>query len=169
MNKLRFCPCRAWNVIWSLTQGVVRFAHLPWAGRKPSFFGFDWAFSPLSLIWSAPSARREPHYFQSVAFTQSAPSARRGRMCLFSDSTCETWVIYRTPLNGLAPLEHSLLHHLCNPQKITCIIFENLFGPYFLPHQSHSPLCSFFGWKSDLENLIQIWCNLLFSYYYAVP
>ena len=22
-----------------------------------------------------------------------------------------------------------------NPQKITCIIFENLFGPYFLPHQ----------------------------------
>ena len=24
-----------------------------------------------------------------------------------------------------------------NPQKITCIIFENLFGPYFLPHQSH--------------------------------
>ena len=25
-----------------------------------------------------------------------------------------------------------------NPQKITCIIFENLFGPYFLPHQSHS-------------------------------
>ena len=27
---------------------------------------------------------------------------------------------------------------LCNPQKITCIIFENLFGPYFLPHQSHS-------------------------------
>ena len=27
---------------------------------------------------------------------------------------------------------------LCNPQKITCIIFENLFGPYFLPHQSQS-------------------------------
>ncbi|MDD7727008.1 MAG: hypothetical protein PUJ30_03810, partial [Bacteroidales bacterium] len=25
-----------------------------------------------------------------------------------------------------------------NPQKLTCIIFENLFGPYFLPHQSHS-------------------------------
>ena len=25
-----------------------------------------------------------------------------------------------------------------NPQKITCIIFENLFGPYFLPHQSHN-------------------------------
>ena len=25
-----------------------------------------------------------------------------------------------------------------NPQKITRIIFENLFGPYFLPHQSHS-------------------------------
>ena len=25
-----------------------------------------------------------------------------------------------------------------NPQKITCIIFETLFGPYFLPHQSHS-------------------------------
>ena len=25
-----------------------------------------------------------------------------------------------------------------NPQKIICIIFENLFGPYFLPHQSHS-------------------------------
>ena len=24
-----------------------------------------------------------------------------------------------------------------NPQKITCIIFENLFGPYFFPHQSH--------------------------------
>ena len=27
---------------------------------------------------------------------------------------------------------------LSNPQKISCIIFENLFGPYFLPHQSHS-------------------------------
>ena len=27
---------------------------------------------------------------------------------------------------------------LSNPQIITCIIFENLFGPYFLPHQSHS-------------------------------
>ena len=27
---------------------------------------------------------------------------------------------------------------LSNPQKITCIIFETLFGPYFLPHQSHS-------------------------------
>ena len=26
---------------------------------------------------------------------------------------------------------------LSNSQKITCIIFENLFGPYFLPHQSH--------------------------------
>ena len=25
-----------------------------------------------------------------------------------------------------------------NPQKITCIIFANLFGPYFLPPQSHS-------------------------------
>ena len=46
MNKLCFCPCRACNVIWSPTQGVVRFAHLPWAGRKPSFVGFDWAFSP---------------------------------------------------------------------------------------------------------------------------
>ena len=33
-------------MIWSPTQGVVRFAHLPWAGRKPSFVGFDWAFSP---------------------------------------------------------------------------------------------------------------------------
>ena len=37
-----------------------------------------------------------------------------------------------------------LLFHFCemfpvsNPQKITCIIFENLFAPYFLPHQSHS-------------------------------
>ena len=30
------------------------------------------------------------------------------------------------------------LRVLSNPQKITCIIFENLFGPYFLPHQSHS-------------------------------
>ena len=30
------------------------------------------------------------------------------------------------------------LESLSNPQKITCIIFENLFGPYFLPHQSHS-------------------------------
>ena len=27
---------------------------------------------------------------------------------------------------------------LSNPQKITCIIFENLFVPYFLPHQSHN-------------------------------
>ncbi|MCF2634386.1 hypothetical protein [Prevotellamassilia timonensis] len=27
---------------------------------------------------------------------------------------------------------------LSNPQKITCIIFVNLFGPYFLPHQSHN-------------------------------
>ncbi|MDD7727717.1 MAG: hypothetical protein PUJ30_07465, partial [Bacteroidales bacterium] len=30
------------------------------------------------------------------------------------------------------------LESLSNPQKITCIIFENLFVPYFLPHQSHS-------------------------------
>ena len=38
---------------------------------------------------------------------------------------------------------------LSNPQKITCIIFENLFGPYFLPHQSHS-----FGYApSSGENL----------------
>ena len=29
------------------------------------------------------------------------------------------------------------LFRLSNPQKLTCIIFENLFGPYFLPHQSH--------------------------------
>ena len=27
---------------------------------------------------------------------------------------------------------------LSNLQKINSIIFENLFGPYFLPHQSHS-------------------------------
>ena len=33
---------------------------------------------------------------------------------------------------------HSNSISLSNPQKITCIIFENLFGPYFLPHQSHS-------------------------------
>ena len=37
-----------------------------------------------------------------------------------------------------------------NPPKITCIIFENLFGPYFLPHQSHS-----YGYApSSGENLI---------------
>ena len=49
-----------------------------------------------------------------------------------------------------------------NPQKITCIIFENLFVPYFLPHQSHS-----YGYApSSGENLIQIWRNLLFSYYF---
>ena len=35
-------------------------------------------------------------------------------------------------------LSHNLSYRLSNPQKITCIIFENLFGPYFLPHQSHS-------------------------------
>ena len=35
-------------------------------------------------------------------------------------------------------------NNFSNPQKITCIIFENLFGPYFLPHQSLL-LCSFFG------------------------
>ena len=32
----------------------------------------------------------------------------------------------------------SIMAELSNPQKITCIILENLFGPYFLPHQSHS-------------------------------
>ena len=32
----------------------------------------------------------------------------------------------------------TLAYLLSNPQTITCIIFENLFGPYFLPHQSHS-------------------------------
>ena len=38
---------------------------------------------------------------------------------------------------------------ISNPQKISCIIFENLFGPYFLPHQSHS-----FGYApSSGENL----------------
>ena len=36
-----------------------------------------------------------------------------------------------------------------NPQKITCILFENLFGTYFLPHQSHS-----YGYaSSSAENL----------------
>ncbi|MDD7525468.1 MAG: hypothetical protein SPK22_02740, partial [Alloprevotella sp.] len=37
--------------------------------------------------------------------------------------------------------EAGCLQEFCkfsNPQKITCIIFENLFVPYFLPHQSHS-------------------------------
>ena len=34
-------------------------------------------------------------------------------------------------------------NNFSNPQKIPCIIFENLFGPYFLPHQSLR-LCSFF-------------------------
>ena len=38
---------------------------------------------------------------------------------------------------------------LRNMKKIPCIIFENLFGPYFLPHQSHS-----FGYApSSGENL----------------
>ena len=32
----------------------------------------------------------------------------------------------------------TLAYLLSNPQTITCIIFENLFGPYFLPHQLHS-------------------------------
>ena len=38
---------------------------------------------------------------------------------------------------------------LSNPQIITCIIFENLFGPYFLSHQSHS----YFYAPSSGENL----------------
>ena len=41
--------------IYPLTQGVDRCAHLPRAGCKPSYVGFDWAFTPLSSIWSAPS------------------------------------------------------------------------------------------------------------------
>ncbi|MBS7396735.1 MAG: hypothetical protein KIG35_08685, partial [Prevotellamassilia sp.] len=36
------------------------------------------------------------------------------------------------------PLFKRVGGELSNPQKITCIIFENLFVPYFLPHQSHS-------------------------------
>ena len=36
------------------------------------------------------------------------------------------------------PLFKRVGGELSNPQKITCIIFENLFGSYFLPHQSHS-------------------------------
>ena len=36
------------------------------------------------------------------------------------------------------PYEENEENCFSNPQKITCIIFENLFGPYFLPHQSHS-------------------------------
>ncbi|MDD7154836.1 MAG: hypothetical protein SPF80_07625, partial [Candidatus Cryptobacteroides sp.] len=52
-----------------------------------------------------------------------------------------------------------------NPQKITCIIFENLFGPYFLPHQSHSygyapssgeNLTSKIQFKSDATYLFHI-------------
>ena len=36
------------------------------------------------------------------------------------------------------PLFKRVGGELSNPQKITCIIFENLFGSYFLPHQSHN-------------------------------
>ena len=36
------------------------------------------------------------------------------------------------------PIASVSFFRFSNPQKITCIIFESLFGPYFLPHQSHS-------------------------------
>ena len=39
---------------------------------------------------------------------------------------------------GFAAVQEGRRGELSNPQKITCIIFENVFGPYFLPHQSHN-------------------------------
>ncbi|MBS7396206.1 MAG: hypothetical protein KIG35_05945, partial [Prevotellamassilia sp.] len=39
---------------------------------------------------------------------------------------------------GFAAVQEGRRGELSNPQKITCIIFENLFGSYFLPHQSHN-------------------------------
>ena len=53
------------------------------------------------------------------------PNAPPKRYASFRDSSQnEVYLFYGCPLS--------------TPQKITCIIFENLFGPYFLPHQSHS-------------------------------
>ena len=39
---------------------------------------------------------------------------------------------------GIGDEESKISIKFSNPQIITCIIFENLFGPYFLPHQSYS-------------------------------
>ena len=53
------------------------------------------------------------------------PNAHQKRYASFRDSSQnEAYLFYGCPLS--------------NPQKITYIIFENLFGPYFLPHQSHN-------------------------------
>ena len=41
-------------------------------------------------------------------------------------------------VSAALPLFKRVGGELSNPQKITCIIFENLFGSYFLPHQSHN-------------------------------
>ncbi|MCI6112134.1 MAG: hypothetical protein MR690_00925 [Rikenellaceae bacterium] len=40
--------------------------------------------------------------------------------------------------DGMKIHTFAMLLSWSNPQIITCIIFENLFGPYFLPYQSHS-------------------------------
>ncbi|MDD7726295.1 MAG: hypothetical protein PUJ30_00105, partial [Bacteroidales bacterium] len=59
-----------------------------------------------------------------------------------------------------------------NPQKITCIIFKNLFGPYFLPPQSHSygyapssgeNLTSKMSFKSDATYFFHITYQIIFS------
>ena len=66
---------------------------------------------------------------------------------------------------------------LSNPQKITCIIFENLFGSYFLPHQSHSygyapssgeNLTSKMSFKSDATYYFHITKQSLGVFYSSV-
>ena len=47
------------------------------------------------------------------------------------------WKVFKNKYGALPKDFMKRIIELCNPQKITCIIFENLFGPYFLPHQSH--------------------------------
>ncbi|MDD7727240.1 MAG: hypothetical protein PUJ30_04985, partial [Bacteroidales bacterium] len=58
------------------------------------------------------------------------------------------------------------------------IIFENLFGPYFLPHQSHSygyapssgeNLTSKMSFKSDATYYFHITLVKSFSYVFRVP
>ena len=49
----------------------------------------------------------------------------------------QEWLSARVQ-RGFAAVQEGRRGELSNPQKITCIIFENLFGSYFLPHQSHS-------------------------------
>ncbi|MDY3803746.1 MAG: hypothetical protein SOZ67_07975 [Alloprevotella sp.] len=87
----------------------------------------------LVTVASAAHALFSPQ--RSVSVIRQSESRKRFVMLIFISISFEVNICFsRSAERGAATNEKEL----SNPQKITCIIFENLFGSYFLPHQSHS-------------------------------